>query len=60
METMNCSDFYKGAGAALNDRGDAGREKRMEISNNQSSYVNPNTRYVTSNEKNTAIKDQCH
>ncbi len=30
----------------------------MEISNKQSWYVNPNTRYVTSNVKNTAIKDR--
>ena len=30
----------------------------MEISNNQSWYVNPNTRQVTSNIKNTAIKDR--
>ncbi len=30
----------------------------MEISNNQSWYVNPNTRQLTSNIKNTAIKDR--
>lgn len=30
----------------------------MEISNNQSWYVNPNTRQLTSNVKNTAIKDR--
>lgn len=30
----------------------------MEISNNRSWYVNPNTRQVTSNIKNTAIKDR--
>lgn len=30
----------------------------MEVSNNQSWYVNPNTRQVTSNVKNTAIKDR--
>ena len=30
----------------------------MEISNNQSYYINPNTRQVTSNIKNTAIKDR--
>ena len=30
----------------------------MEISNNQSWYVNSNTRQVTSNIKNTAIKDR--
>lgn len=30
----------------------------MEISNNQSWYVNPNTRQVTSNMKNTTIKDR--
>ncbi len=30
----------------------------MEISNNQSWYVNPNTRQVTSNLKNTIIKDR--
>lgn len=30
----------------------------MEISNNQSLYVNPNTRQITSNIKNTAIKDK--
>lgn len=30
----------------------------MEITNNQSWYVNPNTRQVTSNIKNTAIKDR--
>ena len=30
----------------------------MEISNNQSWYVNPNTRQVTSNIKNAAIKDR--
>lgn len=30
----------------------------MEISNNQSCYVNPNTRQLTSNVKNTAIKNR--
>ena len=30
----------------------------MEISNNQSYYINPNTRQFTSNVKNTAIKDR--
>lgn len=30
----------------------------MEISNNQSCYVNPNTRQLTSNAKNTAIKNR--
>ena len=30
----------------------------MEISNNQSYYINPNTRLFTSNVKNTAIKDR--
>ena len=30
----------------------------MDISNNQSWYVNPNNRQVTSNLKNTAIKDR--
>ncbi len=30
----------------------------MEISNNRSWYVNPNTRQLTSNVKNTAIKDR--
>lgn len=29
----------------------------MEISNNQSWYINPNNRTVTSNIKNTAVKD---
>ena len=32
--------------------------KTMEISNNQSYYINPNTRQFTSNVKNTAIKDR--
>ena len=32
--------------------------KTMEISNNQSYYINPNTRLFTSNVKNTAIKDR--
>lgn len=40
----------------MNERGAAEREKRMEISNNRSCYVNPNTRQLTSNVKNTAIK----
>ena len=30
----------------------------MEISNNQSYYINPNTRQITSNVKNTVIKDR--
>ena len=30
----------------------------MEISNNQSYYINPNTRQLTSNVKNTVIKDR--
>ena len=30
----------------------------MEISNNQSYYINPNTKQFTSNVKNTAIKDR--
>ena len=30
----------------------------MEISNNQSWYINPNTRQLTSNVKNTVIKDR--
>lgn len=30
----------------------------MDISNNQSWYINPNIRQVTSNKKNTAIKDR--
>lgn len=30
----------------------------MEISNNQSCYVNPNTRQITSNVKNAAIKNR--
>ncbi len=33
------------------------RRKRMEISNNQSYYYNPNNRTLTSNIKNTAVKD---
>ena len=32
--------------------------KTMEISNNQSYYINPNTRQFTSNVTNTAIKDR--
>ena len=32
--------------------------KTMEISNNQSYYINPNTRQFTSNVENTAIKDR--
>lgn len=31
--------------------------ERMEITNNQSWYINPNNRTVTSNIKNTAVKD---
>lgn len=42
----------------MNERGAAEREKGMEISNNQSYYVNPNTRQLTSNAKNTAIKNR--
>jgi len=34
------------------------RRGKMEISNNQSWYVNPNNRQVTSNLKNTVIKDR--
>ena len=30
----------------------------MEISNNQSYYINPNTRQFTSHVNNTAIKDR--
>ena len=30
----------------------------MEISNNQSYYINPNTRQFTSNVKYTALKDR--
>ena len=36
----------------------AGKGSRMEIMDNRSCYVNPNTRALTSNIKNTVIKDR--
>lgn len=64
MKWSNAQTYSEGAYRAilhiaiLTDRRIARREKTMEISNNQSYYINPNTRQFTSNVKNTAIKDR--